>query len=428
MFEDFDLSSGPDHKKRMAKQYTLLFSSLVFSFTVFAQNPSGESNTAPPANVSTVTPTTQTGVSELVPPAPAFVPRLEWSGDIRYRLYQQKEAEDDPRNHQQLRVRLGVKADVNEEVQAVFRLATGTGAISTNQTLGDKNAPGMPRRNFGLDLGYLDWKFIPSGRVWAGRTANPFWSPGKVQLIIDSDVAFEGAAVKWEPQFGPGQLFVNGLGAIISEQYSAPNDVVDIGLAGLQAGYSLKTAGLGTWTFHAATYHYLNIQDRNIKAVDAGASLDAYSNPFLVYRGNEVYRIDTGSTDNLYRHRYVLSEAGFEWKQKFDPVELTLFYDYVRNEEVSERNVGYETGILAKWGRLSLGYALISKEAESVLGAFTDGDANGGGTDNRGTRMSVGYQLGRNSQFALTDHRAKRGIDTTERDYSGTQVDFIVSF
>src|SRR4051812_17331197 len=82
-------------------------------------------------------------------PEPAKVewkPKFQWSGDIRYRLVKGHESLDEERTYQQLRARLGARADVNEDVQAVLRLMTASSAISGNQTLGDSNDPGMPRR------------------------------------------------------------------------------------------------------------------------------------------------------------------------------------------------------------------------------------------------------------------------------------------
>src|SRR5258708_1626416 len=86
---------------------------------------------------------------------PVLAPRIDWSGDIRYRLAKGHEDIDENRSYQQLRVRLGLRAEVNDDVHAVIRLATAnaqSSAINSNQTLGESTDPGMPRRGFGIDL------------------------------------------------------------------------------------------------------------------------------------------------------------------------------------------------------------------------------------------------------------------------------------
>lgn len=357
--------------------------------------------------------------------------KIEWTGDLRYRFAKAKESVDDERTYQQLRARLGARADVNESTQVVFRLATGSSAISTNQTLGDPKDPGMPRRSFGLDLGYVDWTFTKGGKVWAGRAANPFWSPGKVQTVFDGDLAFEGVVVKWEPKWSASSAFLNLGGFIISENFDSPYDVVDTGLVAAEVGYSQKTP-VGSFTGRVGAYHFLNIQDKQINTVEKDGKIDSYSYPFDRYRGNTVYPNDPLAAPDqrkyYFQNKYVLQALGFEWKHKIGPLEPSLFYEWVKNGEVRDQNTAVEWGAAVKWGRTSLAWAFVEKQTDSVVGAFTDSDANGGGADNKGTRLSIAYQLSDNSLVGFNQFRATRGVNSVERDYSGSQLDFVVSF
>jgi hypothetical protein len=328
-------------------------------------------------------------------------------------------------------VRLGVRAEVNESANVTIRLATASSAISTNQTLGDPADPGMARRGFGLDLAYLDWIFLRHGKILGGRTANPFWSPAKNQLVFDSDLSFEGVAAKWEPKWSSSGAFIN-LGAfIISENYSGKEDVVDSGLVGGQAGYSRKAGDL-TWTVHFATYHYLNIQNRPITSLDKDAKIDPYSYPFDRYRGNTAYVNDPLLPANerryFFQNQYVLIEAGTEVKQKWREFEFLTFFNYVCNDRVSRQNIGKEYGLTTKWRKFSISAAGIAKASDSVVAAFSDSDSNGGGTDNSGTRYQLSAQLSQNAQVALTRYKAKRGLDSIKRDFDSTHIDFIASF
>jgi len=361
----------------------------------------------------------------------AFAQDYKWSGDLRYRMARAKESIDEERKFQQLRARLGIRADVNESVQAVIRLATANSAISTNQTMGDSSEPGMTRRSFGLDLAYIDWSFLRFGKLWAGRTANPFWSPSKAQIVFDSDLAFEGFALKWEPNWSRTGAFVNLGGFMVSENYAAGADSVDIGIAGGDAGWIWKRSGF-TWTTHAGNYYFFNIQNNYITRVDKDAKIDPYSFPHDRYRGNTVYVEDAllPSADRkyLFQTEFVLLEFGTEFKHKLGPIEYLLFVDAVENTKVGQYGRALEYGAGIKWKWLSYTEAVIRKESDSVVGAFTDSDANGGGTDNKGTRRTLAFQLGKSVSLAATQFSATRGVDTVQRKYSGTHVDLSVSF
>lgn len=357
----------------------------------------------------------------------------EWSGDLRYRLVQAKEAQDEPRPYQQLRARLQMKATVNPELRALLRLATGSSAISSNQTLGDAKDPGFARRDFGLDLAAIQWSVTDDLVVSGGRVPNPYFSAGKNQLIFDSDLNFEGLSLQYKWKTGGGNLFVNAGAFLIVENYDSTtrSDVADLGIPGLQLGYSYDFGGTVA-TLHYATQHYINIQDAPITSLDKGAKYDIYSIPFDRYRGNSIYTLFPGDPPATRKYqilnKYVLDVVGAELKTKLAFVDVLFFADFVKNREVSANGSGHEFGLTLKWGRTSLGYGLIRKEADAVVGAYSDSDANGGGTDADGNRVSLGYQFSDNSSFAMNQYQAKRGISSTERDYALTQVDFMMSF
>jgi hypothetical protein len=359
--------------------------------------------------------------------------QLNWSGDVRYRLATSKEDINDDRKYQQLRVRLGLRADVNDTTQAVLRLATATSAISTNQTLGDASDPGMARRPFGIDVAYIDFK-IPEVQcdIWVGRTMNPFWAPAKVQTLFDSDLAFEGLAIKFEPKWKGWEGFVNLGGFIVSENYTAPEDNVDTGLVGGDAGLVLKGDDW-LWTAHFGNYHYLNVKNHVITRIEKSAKIDSFSkNPNERFRGNTVYVNDpllpAADRKYFYANEYVLLELGSEWKAKLGDFEYTLYFDAVKNDAAPKEGQALEAGATVKWRRLGVGYARIKKEADSMIGSFTDSDTNGGGTGHRGDRALVNVTLNKNTSFQLTYFKAKRGMDVVARNFEMSHADLMVSF
>lgn len=360
---------------------------------------------------------------------PAVELRPEWSGDLRYRLVQAREAEDEARPYQQLRARLQVKAEVNPELRALLRLATASSAISTNQTLGDANDPGFARRSFGLDLAAMQWTAAKGLTISGGRVPNPYFSAGRNQLIFDSDLAFEGVSA----QYRTGGFFVNAGAFIIAENYDSAtrSDVVDVGIPGFQLGYTHDFGGVQA-TLHYANQNFVNIQDLPITSLDKGARYDIYSIPFDRYRGNSIYTLFPGDPPATRKYqmsnKYVLDVVGAELKTRLAFLEVSLFADLVQNREVADNGSGHEIGLGLKWERTTLGFGLIRKEADAVVGAFTDSDANGGGADGAGRRVTLGYQFSDHSAFAVNQYQARRGISSTERDYSLTQVDFMMNF
>lgn len=369
---------------------------------------------------------------EAIPSLSEWKPKLEWNGDLRYRFARSKEDLDDARTYQQLRARLGLRADVNESTKAHIRLATASSAISTNQTMGDSSDPGMARRPFGIDWAYIDWNFLEGGYIWLGRSANPYWAPGKVQTIYDSDLAFEGLSVKWERKGERQGLFAN-LGAfIISENYTAPEDEVDTGLVGVDVGYVWK-GETWSWTSHLGNHQFLNVKDKAITRVEKDAKIDVYSdNPNERFRGNTVYVNDPLLTKDqrkyYFAHQFILFEVGSEFKQKLGPFDYTAYFDYVMNYAIGRDNKAYEVGVVGRWKWLSLSYAEIRKERDSVLGSFTDSDANGGGTDADGLRLGLGFQIGKDVSININDFSSTRGIASVKRKFAMTHVDFAVSF
>ena len=351
-------------------------------------------------------------------------PKLNWSGDLRYRLGKKRQRDDDPRHYQQVRARLALDAEVSETMRGNIRLASGTSALSTNQTLGDSADPGMPRRFFGIDQAYLNWKYLPEGKLWAGRTPNPFWTPGKSQILFDSDLSFEGLAVKYESMWSNFGFFLNTGGFIVSDNYTAPDDIVDTGIAAADLGVILKSDSW-TWTTHVANFHYLNIQDKEIKRLSSGAAIDPYSAPFDRYNGNTVY---VDATKFYYQNKYVLIEAGTEWKHSLGPIEYTAFFDWVNNTQVDRQGVAQEYGLMLKYKWLSGSYTIINKAADSLVGALTDDDAGGGGTDHRGWRVLLEAQFSKSISVAASIYRATRGVDTVPRSYEGTYLDALIKF
>jgi hypothetical protein len=397
----------------MKTQIMSLLVCLTLGSMAFAQSSPSTSSSTPAANEIPAQPQEKSETE--------WKPDKAWAGDLRLRTRDTKSGLNDVRIREVLRARLAYRADVQQDMTAYLRLATSTStvgdsAISANQTLGDSAAPGMQRRSFGLDLAYLEYRPMADAAVWAGKTPVVFYAPAKNQMVYDADLDFEGVSAKWSMQMGDLSTFANVGSSLVSENFAAPNDVPDMALLGAQAGVGYKM--FGAWTADVGYYSWDNAQGRTGAQVNGVAS--AANSRFV---GNST---DAGAT---LASKFNILQASLDWQYKLDELTAEAYYDFGRNGDANIGAASYETGVVLKYGKWSLGYANMMKEADSQLGAFTDSDANGGGTDVVGNRENLSYQATKSFGIALINYNGKRGISTaSQTDFSETQLDLMGSF
>jgi hypothetical protein len=103
-----------------------------------------------------------------------------------------------PRFRPRIRLRLGIRGQINDEFDWGMRLATGSFAdnASTNQTLTDF----FNRKPFALDQAYVNYKpkAVPGLRIQGGRFESP-WA--YTEMVFDSDLQFEGLNESYSRDF-----------------------------------------------------------------------------------------------------------------------------------------------------------------------------------------------------------------------------------
>jgi hypothetical protein len=73
-----------------------------------------------------------------------------------------------------------------------------------------------------------------------------------------------------------------------------------------------------------------------------------------------------------------------------------------------------------------LGYNYRDLEADAVVGAFSDSDFIGGGTDGKGHMFTAGYAISKNFTTGITYFSNEKGQQET--DYDRLQIDFKLKF
>ena len=357
----------------------------------------------------------KTGMS--IPDSLAWIEKVSLYGDFRYRYeYINAEGNTSQRNRNRIRARIGLKGKVNDEMTFNLRLATGSSdPASTNQTLDG----GFSSKDLWLDCAYLKWE--PAGMEgWAflfGKMGNPFYKPGKSQLIWDDDVNPEGVAAQYTGDLGEGLgLFVNAGGMWVEENSSD----ADASLWGIQGGLE-HDLGDSSLTWGASYFKYGNIEGHKT-FYDAE---DGFGNSTTT-TGGETY----------YMYDYELLEAFGEYATKLGNSPFSLYGDYVVN---TASGVSEDTGWLigAKYnkakapGTWQLGYEYRDIEKDAAVGVFTDSDFVGGGTDGKGHKFTAAYALAKNATLNGTyfmTQRDSNGDGSRNEDYDRVQVDLKVKF
>jgi hypothetical protein len=100
------------------------------------------------------------------------------------------------------------------------------------------------------------------------------------------------------------------------------------------------------------------------------------------YRPNEFYgnsSVINDQGDEVYEYDFALYNAGVQLNTSLFDMPLSLFGDYVYNDDASDFDTGYIAGFSTGMGNVSFLYWYQKLEANAVLGAWTDSDFAGGG-------------------------------------------------
>jgi len=324
---------------------------------------------------------------------PEWVQNMQWFGDFRFRFEHMDETDtvdNDQYRRLRIRARLGLKAKVNDEWDAIFRIATGNaGTTSTDETLGDAFA----NDPLDLDWAYAHWHPVsyPGLDVYAGKIKNPFYRAGKNQMIWDSDITPEGGAMSYNWAVNDAvQAFVNA-GAFVIDDQSAG---ADASLFALQGYAKYKFDNNTKLKAGASLYCFTNIDDE----ARLGGTDSDHGRTFL---GN------TFNASNRYEYDYDIVEAFGEYAFHCGTMPVSIFGSYINNKAApNTRNTGYFVGFkinkAKKPGSWQFSYDFRDMDPDATWAGMNDSDFLDGGTDGRGHKLSFKYQLAKNVATGLT--------------------------
>jgi type II secretory pathway pseudopilin PulG len=352
---------------------------------------------------------------------PDWVKNIKISGDFRYR-HESIDAETDGdwatgRNRHRVRARFNIGTKLDEEWDLGFRLASGSGdPASTNQTLADS----FSTKGFWLDLAYFDWHPLSMEglNLYGGKMKNPFYKVGKTELVWDGDLNPEGIAAKYVmPLSDSDSLHINGGGFWVDEDEAGVDTSLWAAQTYLKHTFENKTYLLGG----ASYFDYGNIENR-------GSLQDTWSDDTSFF-GNT-----TAAGGTEFASDYDIAEGFVEYGFKYADMPVSIFGNYAHNT-VARTNeddgwlIGFKLNKAKEPGSWDFRYNYRELEADAVLGAFTDSDFIGGGTNGRGHEFGFNYQLTENVQAGLTYFINERDRDgANDDDYRRLQADLMFKF
>ena len=312
--------------------------------------------------------------------------RIGLDGDFRYR-YERIDAEgSDTRRRNRIRARFNVKADVSDDVEVGFGLATGgDDPVSSNQTLGS----GGSSKRISVNLAYADWEAMDGLHLIFGKYKNPIYRVGKQALMWDGDWTPEGVALTWKRD----AYFVNAIGTFLESDSRSGNDSfswgAQFGATGEFAGARL-TGGLA--------YFSIQTQGDSTTFGDPADPGDYFGNTAVQADGQPCGSV--AGERCFYVHDYLLTQVFAEAAFDLGGWPAVVFADYVNNGDASENDTGWTLGTrlgqAKDRGQFQFSYMYADKEADAMLGLLTDSDFAGGGTDNSGHFFKVDYGVARN--------------------------------
>jgi hypothetical protein len=126
----------------------------------------------------------------------------------------------------------------------------------------------------------------------------------------------------------------------------------------------------------------------------------------------------------VYANDFTLYNAGVQLNTSLFEMPLSVFGDYVYNDDASDFDTGYIAGFSTGMGNVSFLYWYQKLEANAVLGAWTDSNFAGGGTDGEGSKFVLAYALTKAWSLSATYFDTTRGMDLgSDADYKRWQLD-----
>jgi hypothetical protein len=346
----------------------------------------------------------------------SWIDNMTIKGDVGYRFELISEEGKDDQQRDRIRVRLGAETKVADDLKTEIELSSGgANPISAYQTIGDS----FGRKEFRLNLAYLQWKPADGATLTGGKMRNPFVDVGC--MIWDADVTPEGLAAQASQKIGAAQLLAAAGYLWIQERSAADDTRLYAGQIGVKFALSDAASLLVGGSYYGFD------QMEGVDVVDWENKGNAYGNSTV--RGtvsgsvtNKAYATDFGEVEGFAK---LAMRVGI-------PVEV--YGQYAVNLDADANDTAYLGGVTL--GKASApktaeaGYLYRRVEKDATPGFMTDSETWGGGTDGRGHRVFGRYQLAKAVQVCANYFMSEKSIADEKKthDYDKFNAEVVVKF
>jgi hypothetical protein len=378
---------------------------------------------------------------------------LSFAGDLRYRNESfDVQYVDRNRNRDRVRARLNATYRVNDTLTGVLGIATGgADPRSSNQTLTDQNS----RKDFELDLAYVQWAPTADWRVTAGKQRYS-WTRTP-SLFFDGDINPEGISLNYTK----GNFFAGAFYDWLAERALSFSNVTtgtntDSIMFGGQVGYRIPFSDSVRLTIAGTYFDFDGVQGYNPLF---GAS--SFGNTTV--QGATACARAVGATTPCLLSDYDIAEVFADLTATVGGRPLRFYADYAQNLEAEvnpaagdELDTAYALGVSygaasAAKGTWEFGVLYQQVEKDALFGQLFDSDFGDGNTDTKGLVLRGGYTVARNWTLNATlflndlsndvpqsvtvfNEATPAALDTTvitnvfDRDYKRLQLDLNFRF
>jgi hypothetical protein len=348
---------------------------------------------------------------------------VNFKGDFRHRHeFIRDESKEDvsDRNRWRIRLRFSLSGEISEDWSVHTRFATGSDdPVSANQTLDG----GFSTKGFHLDRAYF--AFHPQAmkclKLTGGKIERPFLVMDKTELIWDGDLNPEGMALSLNRSVSENvNMMINGAFFYVEERKESD----DTWMVGLQAAVDASPSEKTKLVLGGGYYDYRNLEGME-GMYDPGEFFGNDSRAHQHVDGEDT------TTVNLYSFDYDLLEGFAKFGVKQEEVSFQIYGNYVQNIQADSLDKGWLIGgsmtygdgkghfkVRANWREL---------ERNAVVGAFTDSDFRGGGTDGKGLEANVEYGLSDKVNLGISYFMNSKGVEE-DLEYNRAQADLKVKF
>jgi hypothetical protein len=253
--------------------------------------------------------------------------------------------------------------------------------------------------------------------LYAGKINLPFYRVGRNELIWDSDLTPEGAALQYSRSLGERTTvgFVGG-GFWVNEESTGG----DTALWAIQAYLKHQLSKPTYIVAGASFFDYGNIQGEESLAAEWNANTGAFF-------GNT-------NAGGVFVSDYDLFELFVEFGTEVRGLPVAVFANWVQNTAAVNKDedtgwlVGTTINRAKDRGSWQFEYDYRDLELDAVVGQFTNSDFIGGGTGGKGHRFAFTYMLTKNVATGLTYFVNEFDGRNDNADYKRLQADIALKF